>query len=143
MRSLARRQWRRLPCLRGRVSPGRACGCSDEVSSDIAATCSYTICMKTVTIREAKNRLTELARKVERGETIVVTRNRSPVLELRPDFKRKRGIETVVAFITDDFDDPPPEDFLRVRHRLALETLDSPPTRPGLDPERILAWGRN
>jgi len=31
--------------------------------------------MKTVLIREAKNRLTELAREVERGETIVVTRN--------------------------------------------------------------------
>ncbi len=81
--------------------------------------------MKTVTIREAKNRLTELAREVERGETIVVTRNGSPVFELAPhrsrkglhfeaieEFKRKRGIETIVAFIADDFDDPLPEDFL-------------------------------
>jgi len=81
--------------------------------------------MKTLTIREAKNRLTELAREVERGETIVVTRNGSPVFELAPhrprkglhfeaieEFKRKRGIETIVAFIADDFDDPLPEDFL-------------------------------
>jgi prevent-host-death family protein len=81
--------------------------------------------MKTVSIREAKNRLTELAREVERGETIVVTRNGSPVFELTPhrprkglrleaieDFKRTRGIETIVAFIADDFDDPLPEDFL-------------------------------
>ncbi len=81
--------------------------------------------MKTVTIRDAKNRLTELAREVERGQTIVVTRNGSPVFELAPhrprkglrleaidDFKRKRGIETIVAFIADDFDDPMPEDFL-------------------------------
>ncbi|MBV8106986.1 MAG: type II toxin-antitoxin system prevent-host-death family antitoxin [Hyphomicrobiales bacterium] len=81
--------------------------------------------MKTVSIREAKNRLTELAREVERGETIVVTRNGSPVFELAPhrpckgfrleaieEFKRKRGIETIVAFIADDFDDPLPEDFL-------------------------------
>jgi prevent-host-death family protein len=81
--------------------------------------------MKTVSIREAKNRLTELAREVERGETIVVTRNGSPVFELTPhrprkglrleaieEFKRKRGNETIVAFIADDFDDPLPEDFL-------------------------------
>ena len=81
--------------------------------------------MKTVTIRDAKNWLTELAREVERGQTIVVTRNGSPVFELAPhrprkglrleaidDFKRKRGIETIVAFIADDFDDPMPEDFL-------------------------------
>jgi prevent-host-death family protein len=81
--------------------------------------------MKTVSIREAKNRLTELAREVERGETIIVTRNGSPVLELRPhrprkglrleaidEFKRKHRIETIVEFITDDFDDPLPEDFL-------------------------------
>ena len=81
--------------------------------------------MKTVTIREAKNRLTELAREVERGETIVVTRNGSPVFDLMPhrprnglrleaieEFKRKRGIETIVTFIANDFDDPLPEDFL-------------------------------
>ena len=81
--------------------------------------------MKTVTIREAKNRLTELAREVERGKTIVVTRNGSPVFDLAPhrprkglrleaieEFKRKRGLETIVAFIADDFDDPLPEDFL-------------------------------
>jgi prevent-host-death family protein len=81
--------------------------------------------MKTVTIREAKNRLTELAREVERGETIVVTRHGSPIFEMAPhrprkglrleaieEFKRKRGIETIVAFIADDFDDPLPEDFL-------------------------------
>jgi len=81
--------------------------------------------MRTVSIREAKNRLTELAREVERGETIVVTRNGSPVFELAPhrprkglrleaieEFKRKHGIEAIVAFIADDFDDPLPEDFL-------------------------------
>jgi prevent-host-death family protein len=81
--------------------------------------------MKSVSIREAKNRLTELAREVERGETILVTRNGSPVFELTPhrprkglrleaidEFKRKHGIETIVAFIADDFDDSLPEDFL-------------------------------
>jgi prevent-host-death family protein len=81
--------------------------------------------MKTVSIREAKNRLTELAREVERGETILVTRNGSPVFELTPhrprrglrleaidEFKRRHGIDTIVEFIADDFDDPLPEDFL-------------------------------
>jgi len=81
--------------------------------------------MKTVTIREAKNRLTELAREVERGETIVATRNGSAVFELAPyrprrglrleaidKFKRKHGIATIAPFIADDFDDPLPEDFL-------------------------------
>ena len=81
--------------------------------------------MKTVTIREAKNRPSELAREVERGETIIVTRNGSPIFELTPhrprkglrleaieEFKRKRGVETIVAFIANDFDDPLPEDFL-------------------------------
>jgi prevent-host-death family protein len=81
--------------------------------------------MKTVSIREAKNRLTQLAREVERGETIVVTRNGSPTFELAPhrprkglrleaidEFKRKHGIETIVSFIANDFDQPLAEDFL-------------------------------
>jgi antitoxin (DNA-binding transcriptional repressor) of toxin-antitoxin stability system len=81
--------------------------------------------MKTVSIREAKNRLTELAREVERGETIVVTRKGSPVFEMSPhrprtglrpeaidEFKRKHGIKTIAPFIADDFDGPLAEDFL-------------------------------
>jgi len=38
--------------------------------------------MKTVSIRDAKNHLTELARVVEEGEVIVVTRNGRPVFDL-------------------------------------------------------------
>ncbi len=81
--------------------------------------------MKTISIREAKNRLTELAREVERGETILVTRNGAPVFELAPhrprkglrleaidEFKRRHGIATIASFIADDFDDPLPEDIL-------------------------------
>jgi prevent-host-death family protein len=81
--------------------------------------------MKTVMIGEAKNRLNELAREVERGETIIVTRNGSPVFELAPhrprkglrleaieEFKRKHGVKTIVSYIADDFDEPLPEDFL-------------------------------
>ncbi len=83
--------------------------------------------MTTVSIRDAKNRLTELARRVEQGEVIVVTRNGKPVLDLVPHsassgarldaietFKRKHGVERIVAFVADDFDAPLPEDFLTV-----------------------------
>ncbi len=81
--------------------------------------------MVTVSIRDAKNRLTELARQVEAGETIVVTRNGKPVFEMvqpKPRgglnyagleaYKRKHGIDKIVAHIPEDFDDPLPEDFL-------------------------------
>lgn len=92
----------------------------DEVATD-----SYIEAMKTVSIRDAKNRLTELAREVEEGETIVVTRNGRPVFDLVPHKKRgglnlaagetylrSKGVKNPVPFIADDFDDPLPEDFL-------------------------------
>lgn len=78
-----------------------------------------------VSMRDAKNRLTELARKVEAGETVTVTRNGKPAFDLVPhkteagidfeaiaEFKRQNGIESVATFIAPDFDDPLPEDFL-------------------------------
>lgn len=81
--------------------------------------------MTTVSIKEAKNRLTELARRVEEGETVVVTRNGKPVIDLVPhkpkgglnleaiaEYKKKHGIDKIVEYIADDFDDPLPEDFL-------------------------------
>ena len=81
--------------------------------------------MTTVSLREARNRLTELARRVEAGETVVVTRNGRPVLDLVPHprggldlaagerFKAKHGIAgPLVPYIAPDFDDPLPEDFL-------------------------------
>jgi prevent-host-death family protein len=81
--------------------------------------------MKTVSIRDAKNRLTELARTVERGETIVVTRNGRPILDLVPHtrrrgldlealatFKKRNGIKRIWASIPPDFDDPLHDDVL-------------------------------
>lgn len=81
--------------------------------------------MKTVSIRDAKNRLTELARAVELGETIVVTRNGRPVLDLVPhkpqhglhlealaEFKKRNGIASKVTSMPADFDDPLSEDIL-------------------------------
>lgn len=92
---------------------------------DKRATCSHNMLMTTVSIRDAKNRLTELARQVEKGETIVVTRNGRPVFDLVPhqprkglrleaidEFMKKHGVKSIVPFIADDFDDPLPEDFL-------------------------------
>jgi prevent-host-death family protein len=81
--------------------------------------------MKTVSIRDAKNRLTELAREVEGGETIIVTRNGRPVFDLVPHRKQgglnlaageayllSKGITNPVPIIGDDFDAPLPEDIL-------------------------------
>jgi prevent-host-death family protein len=81
--------------------------------------------MTTVTIREAKNRLTELARLVEAGERIIVTRNGKPVMELVPSeqkrgidweageaYLKSKGVTRKKGWISPDFDDPLPEDFL-------------------------------
>lgn len=81
--------------------------------------------MATVTMKQAKDQLTALARRVEKGETVTVTRNGKPVIDLVPHrkkggldfealaaFKRERGIERFFGDIPPDFDDPLPEDFL-------------------------------
>jgi prevent-host-death family protein len=81
--------------------------------------------MTTVSIKDAKNRLTELARLVEQGETVTVTRNGKPVLDLVPHkrkggldleagqrFLRERGVDRLFSYVAEDFDDPLPEDFL-------------------------------
>jgi prevent-host-death family protein len=82
--------------------------------------------MTTVSMKDAKNRLTAIARQVETtGEPVTITRNGKPILDLVPhkakgglnlaaieEFKRKRGIESIVAYVAEDFDAPLPEDFL-------------------------------
>jgi prevent-host-death family protein len=81
--------------------------------------------MATISIKEAKDRLTALARRVEKGETIVVTRNGKPVFDLVPhqsqaglrleaieEFKKKYGIDEIFSRVGDDFDEPLPEGFL-------------------------------
>ncbi len=81
--------------------------------------------MTQIPIREAKNKLTELARRVEAGESITVTRNGKPVMQLIPAknkggidweggraHKRERGITSFFGQIPADFDDPLPEDIL-------------------------------
>ncbi len=88
--------------------------------------------MKTVSLQEATRDLDALARAVEQGEVVTVTRDGKPVLDLVPhvetvgDVKPKGGInweamqahlrsigvENPVPYIAEDFDDPLPEDFL-------------------------------
>lgn len=80
--------------------------------------------MPTVSIKEAKDRLTALARLVEKGETVVVTRNGKPVLDLVPhrakalrleageEFLKRRRVKEIFPYVADDFDKPLPEDFL-------------------------------
>jgi prevent-host-death family protein len=82
--------------------------------------------MSTVSIRDAKNRLTELARLVEKGERVTVTRHGKPVFDLVPHEQQKGGINWEAGdaylksigkvrkkgWIAPDFDDPLPEDFL-------------------------------
>jgi prevent-host-death family protein len=81
--------------------------------------------MALYSIKQARDRFTELARLVENGEEVVITRNGKPIAELVPhrpkgglnleageEFKRKHGIENFFGEIPEDFDDPLPEDFL-------------------------------
>jgi prevent-host-death family protein len=78
-----------------------------------------------VSIKQAKNQLTALARRVEQGETVVVTRNGKPVFDIVPhrkrggldleagyEYLRRKGIVQGKPYIAPDFDDPLPEDFL-------------------------------
>ena len=78
-----------------------------------------------VPIKEAKNRLSELARLVDEGERIVITKHGVPAFELAPprkggiDFealerwKEERGLPNFLTGpLTAAFDDPLPEDFL-------------------------------
>jgi prevent-host-death family protein len=79
----------------------------------------------TVSIMDAKDRLTELAGLVEQGETVVVTREGKPVFDLVPHrekgginleageaYLRQRGVKEVFPYVATDFDKPLPEDFL-------------------------------
>lgn len=79
-----------------------------------------------ISIKEAKNRFSELVRRAEAGERIVITRDGKPVadvvvheqkkgglnMEAMRDYKRQHGIGRLVAYVPEDFDAPLPEDFL-------------------------------
>lgn len=83
--------------------------------------------METVPLESVADVLEDLARRVEGGETIVLTRDGKPILDLVPHRHRPRGgfdaeaaeaylraagIVRTAGFIAEDFDNPLPEDFL-------------------------------
>lgn len=80
--------------------------------------------MTIVNIQDAKERLDELGRQAENGETIVITRDGKPAFDLVPHkkggidweagerFLREHGVDRLVSWVAPDFDDPLPEDFL-------------------------------
>ncbi|MEJ0040867.1 MAG: type II toxin-antitoxin system prevent-host-death family antitoxin [Rhizomicrobium sp.] len=97
--------------------------------------------MSTVSIKDGKNRFSELVRAAEGGETIVITRNGEPVCEITPykkrggtdweageKFLRDRGIDRIASWVSPDFDDPLPEDF---SSRPCRRTLTSRSRREG------------
>lgn len=73
--------------------------------------------MKIVNIADAKARLSEYLKRVERGETIVLARRNRPVAELRPltgrpGPPRPIGLCRGEFAVPDDFDAPLPEALL-------------------------------
>lgn len=86
--------------------------------------------MTTILLEEAGPILADLAERAERGETIVLTRDGTPVLDLVPRrssevprvgglnleagyaYLRANGFSDPFPYVADDFDAPLPEDFL-------------------------------
>lgn len=72
--------------------------------------------MTTVNIHDAKSRLSELLRRVEAGEEIVIARAGKPVARLLafdpPESPRVPGMAQGLIDLHDDFDDPLPDDAL-------------------------------
>jgi prevent-host-death family protein len=78
-----------------------------------------------ISVKDAKNQLSDLLHRAEAGEKIILTRHGKPVAEIGPvtrtgginfaaleDIKKKLGVENLVTYIAPDFDDPFPEDYL-------------------------------
>ncbi|RKX84298.1 MAG: type II toxin-antitoxin system prevent-host-death family antitoxin [Spirochaetes bacterium] len=69
----------------------------------------------TVNIHEAKTKLSELIRKAEQGEEIIIARAGNPTVFLKPYTqadKRELGEFKGLITISDDFDAPLPDEIL-------------------------------
>lgn len=78
--------------------------------------------MSTVTLHELERDPLALLARVEAGESIVVTRDDTPVAELRPvagprPGLRPYGLAKGEFMVPDDFDNPLPEDILKTFER--------------------------
>ena len=72
--------------------------------------------MKTVNVHEAKTKLSELLKRVEAGEEVVIARAGKPVARLVPAARNSKpilGAARGLVKISDDFNDPLPEELLR------------------------------
>jgi prevent-host-death family protein len=75
--------------------------------------------MITATIYEAKTNLSELVKKAQKGETIIITsgRDKTPVAKIEAihptDKKRLGALETPGFVLSDSFFEPLPEEELR------------------------------
>jgi prevent-host-death family protein len=70
---------------------------------------------KTVNVHEAKTHLSRLLADVERGAEVTIARAGRPIARLVPaqaPGKRELGLERGQIWISPDFDDPMPEDWL-------------------------------
>tara|TARA_A100001037_G_scaffold161673_1_gene145509 strand:- start:569 stop:841 length:273 start_codon:yes stop_codon:yes gene_type:complete len=70
--------------------------------------------MNMVNIAEAKAKFSEIARRVENGERIVICKNNKPFaqmtpLKLTPEGKRPMGLAAGLFKVPDDFDEPDPQ----------------------------------
>jgi prevent-host-death family protein len=76
--------------------------------------------MTSATIFEAKTNLSELVKKAQKGETVIITsgRDKTPVAKLEaitPPRKKRLGAMLIPGFILGDaFDEPLPEEELRL-----------------------------
>jgi antitoxin (DNA-binding transcriptional repressor) of toxin-antitoxin stability system len=71
-----------------------------------------------VSVEEVKRDLEGVIHRVREGETLVVTDHDQPIAEIRPIERVRRrprpfGLAAGTFAVSDDFDDPLPEDLLR------------------------------
>ena len=72
------------------------------------------VTMKMVNIAEAKAKFSEISRRVQNGERIVLCKNNKPFaqitpLKLTPEGKRPMGLARGMFTVPKDFNDPDPE----------------------------------
>ena len=76
-------------------------------------------CMATASIHEAKTNLSKLIAKVERGEEVIITRGKKPVVRLlpveEPPKKRPIGLWKGEFEVPDSFFDALPDDELEAK----------------------------
>ena len=70
--------------------------------------------MKTVNIAEAKAKFSEISRRVQNGERIVLCKNNKPFAQITPlkltsEGKRPMGLARGMFTVPKDFNDPDPE----------------------------------